>query len=117
LTNFVAMLAIVDKAVYFHAAKYFGFRGTVVDGGCFFGDTTTCLVEGLRQNKLVRDGTGDTRGLIRVYDLFRIDDDCILKYLCEMYMGREFRPQSSFCRLSRTILDQAWTCFMSAQAT
>lgn len=96
LKNFPAMLTTGDKAIYFHAAKHFGFHGTIVDGGCFVGGTTTSLVEGLRQNPLVRDGKKDIRGLIRVYDLFLIDDDYILQHLTEKYPEQEFKTQTSF---------------------
>lgn len=96
LKDFPSMLTLGDKALYFHAAKYFRFRGTIVDGGCFVGGTTTALVEGLRRNPLMQSDQGNVHGLIRVYDLFAIDDDYILHHLQENYPNRKFETQSSF---------------------
>jgi SAM-dependent methyltransferase len=96
LKNFPSMLTLGDKALYFHAARNLRFRGTIVDGGCFVGGTTLSLVEGLSHNPMVRSGDADTRGLIRVYDLFTVDDDYILRHLQQNYPDREFRPQTSF---------------------
>ena len=96
LKAFPAMLTMGDKALYFHAAKHFSFRGSIVDGGCFVGGTTASLLEGLRQNPAIPEGRANASGLIRVYDLFTIDDDYILRHLRQRYPHREFQPQGSF---------------------
>jgi glycosyltransferase involved in cell wall biosynthesis/SAM-dependent methyltransferase len=96
LKTFPSMLTLGDKAVYFHAGRNFGFRGAIVDGGCFVGGTTTALVEGLRKNPIAQAGKSDLRGLIRVYDLFAIDDDYILQHLRDNYPHRNFETKTSF---------------------
>jgi hypothetical protein len=82
--------------MYFHAAKNFGFRGSIVDGGCFVGGTTINLVEGLMHNPEFLADPSRGAGLIRVYDLFRIDDNYILEHLERNYPDRDFRGQKSF---------------------
>jgi glycosyltransferase involved in cell wall biosynthesis/SAM-dependent methyltransferase len=96
LKTFPSMLTFGDKALYYHAGKNFRFRGSIVDGGCFVGGTTTALVEGLRSNPTVVEGKADTVGLIRVYDLFRIDDDYILRHLRDNYPEQTFKAEGSF---------------------
>jgi glycosyltransferase involved in cell wall biosynthesis/SAM-dependent methyltransferase len=96
LKTFPAMLTYGDRALYFHAARNFTFRGSIVDGGCFVGGSTLSLVEGLSRNALVRSGRANTRGLIRVYDRFMVDEDYILHHLKENYPERDFLLGSSF---------------------
>ena len=96
LLKFPSMLTEGDKALYFNAGKAYQFKGSIVDAGCFIGGTTMSLVQGLLQNPLVKDGGRDTSGLIRVYDLFQIDDDYILGHLRKNYPNHDFSNESSF---------------------
>ncbi len=96
LVDFPSMLTEGDFAVYFNAGKHYQFRGAIVDAGCFVGGTTMSLVEGLRQNPLTQPHLEQMRGLIRVYDLFQIDDDYILGHLQKNYPDRYFSTERSF---------------------
>ena len=95
LKSFPAMLTDGDRAIYFHAGKHFRFRGSIIDGGCFVGGTTTALIEGLCQDPALRK-RDEARRLIRVYDLFLIDDDYVLRHLMEHYPDRSFKGETSF---------------------
>lgn len=96
LMDFPSMLTEGDFAIYFDAGKHFGFRGSIVDAGCFVGGTTMSLVQGLLQNPLLDANREKLDGLIRVYDLFCIDDDYILGHLQKNYPSRDFNGESSF---------------------
>jgi glycosyltransferase involved in cell wall biosynthesis/SAM-dependent methyltransferase len=96
LMDFPSMLTEGDFAIYFDAGKHFQFRGTIVDAGCFVGGTTMSLVQGLMQNELLESNRDKLDGLIRVYDLFCIDDDYILGHLRKNYPGRDFDGEPSF---------------------
>lgn len=89
-----SMLTEADRAAYWHAARHFRFSGSIVDSGCFVGGTTHNLVDGLRKNP--RFSKAQASRLIRVYDLFRIDDDYIRDHLERIYPGRDFSGQASF---------------------
>ena len=99
LKSFPSMLTTADKALYFYASKHFGFNGAIVDGGCFVGGTTISLVEGLQKNPDFALRRSEMLGVIRVYDLFEIDDDYILTHLKKNYPGQEFKVQTSFLRV------------------
>ena len=96
LLDFPSMLTEGDFAIYFDAGKGFEFRGSIVDAGCFVGGTTMSLVQGLLQNPLLEANREKLHGLIRVYDLFCIDDDYILGHLQKNYPSRDFNGESSF---------------------
>ncbi len=96
LGNFPSMLTEGDFAIYFDAGRNFRFRGSIVDAGCFVGGTTMSLVQGLLQNPLLESNRDKLDALIRVYDLFQIDDDYILGHLRKNYPGRDFSGQASF---------------------
>lgn len=96
LLDFPSMLTEGDFAIYFDAGRHYQFRGSIVDAGCFVGGTTMSLVQGLLQNKLLETNREKLSGLIRVYDLFCIDDDYILGHLRKNYPGRDFDGESSF---------------------
>lgn len=95
------MLTEGDKAVYYHAGKHYRFRGSIVDAGCFVGGTTMSLVNGLIDNPLSADHPDAVNRLIRVYDLFEIDDDYILEHLCKNYPARSFEGKNSFLDIFR----------------
>lgn len=94
--NFPSMLTEGDKAAYFQAGREYKFQGTIIDSGCFVGGTTISLIEGLRANPLTAANADKLQGLIRVYDLFSIDDDYILRHLQENYPNRTFETGGSF---------------------
>lgn len=96
LESFPSMLTEGDFAIYFCAGKDFEFRGSIVDAGCFVGGTTMSLVQGLLQNPRLQANSDKLAGLIRVYDLFQIDDDYILGHLQKNYPERDFIGQKSF---------------------
>ena len=96
LESFPSMLTEGDFAIYFEAGRTFEFRGSIVDAGCFVGGTTMSLVQGLLQNPLLDAHRDKLDGLIRVYDLFEIDDDYILGHLQKNYPRRDFVGQTSF---------------------
>ncbi len=96
LGSFPSMLTEGDFAIYFDAGRRFEFRGSIVDAGCFVGGTTMSLVQGLLQNPAFTDHADMHSGLIRVYDLFEIDDDYILGHLQRNYPKRDFVGQPSF---------------------
>ena len=96
LESFPSMLTEGDFAIYFEAGRSFEFRGSIVDAGCFVGGTTMSLVQGLMQNPLLDAQRDKLDGLIRVYDLFEIDDDYILGHLQKNYPQRDFVGQTSF---------------------
>lgn len=96
LCDYPSMLTEADKAVYYDAALTYRGEGLIVDGGPFVGCTTQHLVRGLRHNP--RFGPQDPRlaGIIKVYDLFRIDDDYILRHLKDNFPDRSFVSGGSF---------------------
>lgn len=96
LREFPSMLTEGDFALYFDAGRSHQFRGAIVDAGCFVGGTTMSLVQGLLRNPLLEQNRGKLAGLIRVYDLFAIDDDYILRHLQKNYPDRDFTDQGSF---------------------
>ncbi|MBL4697707.1 MAG: glycosyltransferase, partial [Phycisphaerales bacterium] len=96
LKKFPSMLTEGDKALYFDAGRDYQFRGSIVDSGCFIGGTTMSLVQGLLQNPRLEDHPGELNKLIRVYDLFEIDDDYILEHLERNYPKHDFSKDQSF---------------------
>ncbi|MAO19120.1 MAG: hypothetical protein CMJ35_02670 [Phycisphaerae bacterium] len=96
LKSFPSMLTEGDFALYFDAGRSYQFRGSIVDAGCFVGGTTMSLVQGLMQNPALAEQHDKLNGLIRVYDLFEIDDDYILGHLKKNYPSRDFDGQPSF---------------------
>lgn len=96
LRSFPSMLTEGDFALYFDAGRRFGFRGAIVDAGCFVGGTTMSLVQGLLVNEQLEAHRDTLAGLIRVYDLFEIDDDYILGHLKRNYPDRDFDGQKQF---------------------
>jgi glycosyltransferase involved in cell wall biosynthesis/SAM-dependent methyltransferase len=96
LEAFPSMLTEGDFAIYFDAGRNYQFRGTIVDAGCFVGGTTMSLVQGLLQNPKLKSNQDRINSLIRVYDLFQIDDDYILGHLQKNYPSRDFVGQNSF---------------------
>ncbi|MDF1808556.1 MAG: glycosyltransferase [Phycisphaerales bacterium] len=96
LKKFPSMLTEGDKALYFNAGQQYQFKGSIVDAGCFIGGTTMSLVQGLLQNSSVTRDNKDVTKLIRVYDLFQIDDDYILEHLRRNYPKHDFSNESSF---------------------
>lgn len=96
LRSFPSMLTEGDFAIYFDAGRKFEFRGSIVDAGCFVGGTTMSLVQGLLVNPRIDTHRDMLDGLIRVYDLFEIDDDYILGHLKRNYPSRDFEGQRSF---------------------
>lgn len=99
LRKFPSMLTVGDKALYFDAGKNFQFKGSIVDAGCFVGGTTMSLVQGLLQNPLADQHSGELNHLIRVYDLFQIDDDYILEHLERNYPKHDFSQDKSFLKV------------------
>lgn len=96
LRSFPSMLTEGDFALYFDAGRTFRFRGSIVDAGCFVGGTTMSLVQGLLKNPELDTNREKLSGLIRVYDLFQIDDDYILEHLRKNYPQRDFDGHKSF---------------------
>jgi len=96
LIDFPSMLTDGDKALYFDAGRNYQFKGSIVDAGCFVGGTTMSLVQGLLQNPLLSDNEESISALIRVYDLFEIDDDYILEHLNKNYRKHNFNNENSF---------------------
>jgi glycosyltransferase involved in cell wall biosynthesis/SAM-dependent methyltransferase len=96
LKKFPSMLTDGDKALYFDAGLNYQFKGSIVDAGCFVGGTTMSLVQGLLQNPLYDSHKAQAEKLIRVYDLFEIDDDYILGHLRKNYPKHDFTNQKSF---------------------
>lgn len=94
--KFPSMLTDGDKALYFDAGMTYQFKGTIVDAGCFVGGTTMCLVQGLLQNPNLESHRDEIDKLVRVYDLFEIDDDYILGHLQKNYPKHDFQDQKSF---------------------
>lgn len=101
---FPSMLTDGDRAIYFRAGCEYRFEGTIVDAGCFVGGTTSCLVAGLLANPRLQVNDPRLAGLIRVYDLFQIDDDYILHHLRKNYPAGRFEPGGSFLEQFRTNL-------------
>ena len=96
LRKYPSMLTEGDKALYFDAGRNYQFKGSIVDAGCFVGGTTMSLVQGLLANPLLKEREGDVNKLIRVYDLFEIDDDYILEHLQRNYPKHDFSDEKSF---------------------
>gem|GEM_PF-4475847 len=96
LKRFPSMLTEGDKALYFNAGQQYQFKGSIVDAGCFIGGTTMSLVQGLLQNPSLDEDHSNVSKLVRVYDLFQIDDDYILEHLKRNYPKHDFSDQSSF---------------------
>lgn len=94
-----SMLTEGDRALYFRAGREFAFNGSIVDAGCFVGGTTLSLVAGLLANPLADRKGEEMRGLVRVYDLFRIDDSYILGHLRQHYPSRELMTGGSFLEI------------------
>jgi glycosyltransferase involved in cell wall biosynthesis/SAM-dependent methyltransferase len=96
LRKFPSMLTEGDKALYFHAGHTYKGNGSIVDAGCFVGGTTMSIVQGLLQNPLFQNNSSSIEKLIRVYDLFEIDDDYILEHLQKNYPKHDFTDEKSF---------------------
>lgn len=96
LRKYPSMLTEGDKALYFDAGRSYQFKGSIVDAGCFVGGTTMSLVQGLLANPLLKEHEGDINKLVRVYDLFEIDDDYILEHLQRNYPKHDFSNEKSF---------------------
>lgn len=101
-----AMLTTGDRAIYFYAANHFSFKGTIVDSGCFVGGTTVSLVDGLMKNPLFAEHRDKAKNLIRVYDLFEVENDYILDHLQTNYPDRVFQPNTSFLPVFRENLKE-----------
>jgi len=101
LRKFPSMLTEGDKALYFDAGLNYQFKGSIVDAGCFVGGTTMSLVQGLLANPETHIHQDALNGLIRVYDLFEIDDDYILEHLKKNYPKHDFAAQRSFLPVFR----------------
>lgn len=99
LRKFPSMLTVGDKALYFDAGRKYQFKGSIVDAGCFVGGTTMSLVQGLLRNPLLEEHPGEIEKLIRVYDLFKIDDDYILEHLERNYPKHDFSKDKSFLKV------------------
>ncbi len=106
LRKFPSMLTEGDFALYFDAGRNHRFEGTIVDAGCFVGGTTMSLVQGLLRNPLLEANRTKLAGLIRVYDLFEIDDHYIREHLERAYPDRDFTGQDSFLGLFRENLGE-----------
>jgi len=100
------MLTEGDKALYFNAGLNYQFKGSIVDAGCFVGGTTMSLVQGLLQNPNLADHKDALNKLIRVYDLFEVDDDYILEHLKKNYPKHDFSSDKSFLEVFRENLSQ-----------
>lgn len=96
LRSFPSMLTEGDFALYYDAGRTFQFRGSIVDAGCFVGGTTMSLVRGLLNNPDLEANRDKLGALIRVYDLFEVDDDYILGHLKKNYPGRSFDAGNGF---------------------
>ncbi|MEX0875964.1 MAG: glycosyltransferase, partial [Phycisphaerales bacterium] len=96
LKDFPSMLTEGDFALYFDAGRNYKFRGSIVDAGCFVGGTTMSLVQGLLRNPMLEANRDKLDSLIRVYDLFEIDDDYILGHLKKNYPSHDFENGGSF---------------------
>jgi len=101
-----AMLTEGDRALYYHIARNHQFNGSVVDAGCFVGGTTMSLVRGLQDNPLWVEHEEATQNLIRVYDLFEINEEYILGHLKEKYPDREFTMGGTFEHVFRANLGE-----------
>ena len=96
LRDFPSMLTEADKAVYYDAALNFKGHGLIVDGGCFVGGTTQHLVQGLRDNPRFDADDPALEKVIKVYDLFQIDEDYILEHLQNNFPDKHFEVGGSF---------------------
>lgn len=96
LREFPSMLTEGDFALYFEAGRNYRFEGSIVDAGCFVGGTTMSLVQGLLRNPALEANRDKLAGLVRVYDLFEIDDSYILEHLKKNYPRHDFSAQGSF---------------------
>jgi glycosyltransferase involved in cell wall biosynthesis len=94
--SYPSMLTEGDKAVYYDAGLQYRGDGLIVDGGCFVGGTTHHLVLGLKHNPAFPEGDPRLAEVIKVFDLFRIDDDYILEHLRANFPGRAFASGGSF---------------------
>ncbi len=92
----LAMLTVADRAMYFHAGLNYGFDGAIVDGGCFLGGTTTALAEGLLRNPQINEHIEITPGLIRAYDMFRVEGEGVIGLLPIARPGETFVEGESF---------------------
>ena len=99
--SFPSMLTEGDFALYYDAGRTFEFRGSIVDAGCFVGGTTMSIVQGLLRNPNLDANRDRLSGLIRVYDLFEIDDDYILGHLQKNYPRRAFNTEDGFLGVFR----------------
>ena len=91
-----SMLTEGDKAVYYDAGLHYRGAGLIVDGGCFVGGTTHHLVLGLKHNPAFAADDPRLADVVKVYDLFRIDDDYILEHLQANFPDRAFTSGGSF---------------------
>ena len=104
--KFPSMLTDGDKALYFDAGRAYQFKGSIVDAGCFVGGTTMSLVQGLLQNPALESHRDKMDKLVRVYDLFEIDDDYILGHLKKNYPKHDFQDQKSFLTVFNQNMDE-----------
>jgi len=91
-----AMLTFGDRALYFHAGRNFTFSGSIVDGGCFVGGTTINLTDGVSCNPRFDANLTRSKGLIRVYDQFKIDESYIEEWLRNGYPEFDLTTNDSF---------------------
>jgi glycosyltransferase involved in cell wall biosynthesis/SAM-dependent methyltransferase len=94
--TYPSMLTEGDKAVYYDAARTYRGEGTIVDGGCFVGGTTHHLVQGLKDNPAFDADDPALEKVIKVYDLFQVDEDYILEHLERNFPKRSFELGGSF---------------------
>ncbi|MBO9445972.1 glycosyltransferase [Ruegeria sp. R14_0] len=94
--NYPSMLTEADKAVYYDAGRTYRGLGTIVDGGCFVGGTTHHLVQGLKHNLKFEMNDPRLDKIIKVYDLFLIDEDYIRDHLQRNFPKKTFKIGESF---------------------
>lgn len=102
--GYPCMLTEGDKAVYYNAGRNFQGSGTIIDGGCFVGGTTHHLVRGLLDNPLFDKNDPRLKKIIKVFDLFIIDEDYILAHLKANFSHRHFETGGSFEPVFRNLM-------------
>jgi hypothetical protein len=91
-----AMLTTGDRAVYFYAARTATLSGAIVDAGCFVGGTTANIICGALINPVVKAMPVKAQSLIKVYDLFTVEDGYIREHLEREYPNKDFSKTNSF---------------------
>ena len=103
-----AMLTVGDRAIYYHYASQISCPGTIIDAGCFVGGTTHALIEGLKNNTIIRPE--DKK--VYVYDLFKIDEGYIRQWLQDIFGDEVNDELTSF----RNFFDKMTASFTSMLA-